>query len=478
VLRSAGISPFLYRQIYDRIRTSIADGKLRAGDKLPPSRILAAEFNVARGTVDAAYALLCGEGYAVSKPRSGMVVAPAVQNLSRNRASSTHLSMDDREDFTIVFEPPAPLMPGLPSFDLFPRKLWCRLVARQARRLDATELSYPDPIGSLRLRTAVTNYLAVSRGVRCHPDQVIITGGYLAAVTFLCQVLTKSGAKVLLETPGYNFTRRMITTLGRIPVDVRVDDEGLDIEFGFRTAQDAALCIVAPSYQFPLGVCMSLTRRLSLLDWASRKGGWIIEDDYGGEFRYDGWPLPALKSLDDNERVFYVGTFSKTLFPGLRLGYIVVPTSQLSRVRHAARRLEGGRPSLEQAVVAEFLEAGHFARHLKKMKTAYRRRKATLEEAVEQTLGHQFSARPINGGLNLLLNVAHGVSDLQLAARAAAAGLRPLALSPLGRSPLNPKGLLLGFGNLPETQALPTVRRLKSALGGTAPLPARIRQRS
>jgi GntR family transcriptional regulator / MocR family aminotransferase len=452
-----------YREIYDRIRTSISEGKFRAGDRLPSARALAAELNVARGTVDTAYALLSGEGFLVSVGRSGTIVSPAMPPAVRRPAALVQPAEADPEDFNYLFAAPLPLTPCLPSFDLFPRTLWSQLAARQVRRI--AEYSYPDPMGSAVLREALVSYLAVARGIRCTADQIVMTGGYLSALGLICHTMLEPGSEVWLETPGYSFTRRAVIEVGGRPVSVAVDEEGLDVEYGVRAAPNAALCVVAPANQSPMGVSMSLRRRLTLLDWAQATGAWVVEDDYTGEFRYEGWPLPALKSLDHSERVFYVGTFSKTLFPGLRLGYIVLPHSQLPRIRNAVRRLDGGRPALEQAVVAEFLAAGHFGRHVKKMRSAYKARKAALAEAMATVFGDRFPVKPTVGGLNLLVGVRPGETDTDLEARAAAAGLRPLALSPLGLAPLNPPGLLLGFANLPESHALAIMRRLAGALG-------------
>ena len=454
-----------YRDIYDRIRASISDGQLRAGDRLPSARALAAELKVARGTVDTAYALLSGEGFIVTQTRRGTIVSPTMPAPSANRRqdAAVHEIEPDPEDFNYLFTAPLPLTPGLPSFDLFPRTLWSQLVARQVRRTGVGELSYPDPMGSAKLREALASYLAVARGIRCTTDQVVITGGYLSAVGLLCHTMLRPGSQVWLETPGYNFTRRAVETVGGVPVSVKVDDEGLDVEDGIASAPKAALCVVAPSNQFPLGVSLSLRRRLALLDWADQAGSWVVEDDYCGEFRYGGWPLPALKSLDRNERVFYVGTFSKTMFPGLRLGYMVVPRSQLATVRNAIRRLEGGRPTLEQTAMAEFLAAGYFGRHVKRMRTAYGARKAALAAAVIEVFGDRFPVQPTTGGMNLLVGVGWDEDDVDLETRAAAAGLRPLAMSVMGREALRPQGLILGFANLSEAQAQATVRRLEYA---------------
>ncbi len=456
-----------YRVIYDRLRASIADGKLRAGDRIPSARALAAELNVARGTVDTAYSLLTAEGFLDTKGRAGTFVSPSIPELARRplaAAAPAHPAPRDPEDFGYLFDQPLPLLPGLPSFDQFPRKLWSQTVARQARRSGIPHMTYPDPLGLPALRRALAAYVAVARGIRCVPEQIIITGGYLAALGLICRALLQPDDRAWIEAPGYGFTRRAIQMVGAVPVPVRVDDEGIDVAEGMRVAPDAALCVVAPSNQFPLGASLSLRRRSALLDWARRGGSWIAEDDYTGEFRYEGWPLPALKSLDSADRVFYIGTFSKTMFPGLRLGYLIVPRSMLALFRNHVRRLEGGRGILEQAALAEFIANGSFGRHIKAMRRLYKARKTALAAAMAQVFKSRFEMRPMAGGLNLIAHMSDGESDIGLEAAAVAAGLRPLALSAMGQGRRGPAGLILGFANLPEDQALPVVRRLERAL--------------
>ena len=458
-----------YREIYERIRNSITEGRLRPGDRLPSARALAGELNVARGTVDTAYALLVGEGFLISHSRTATVVAPAIPTMSAalHPVSEGPPRQDPPDpayhDIITVLGTVRPLMPGLPSFDLFPRKLWAHLVARQARRLDVAGLTYPDGIGERDLREALAAYLGVARGVRCEADQIVITGGYQAAAGLIAQLVLRPGESVWTESPGYRLTRLAAASSGGQVIRVPVDRDGLNVEIGMALAPDARLCMVCPSNEFPLGVTMSLPRRLALLEWAERNAAWIVEDDYGGEFRYDGFPLPALKSLDRGDRVFHVGTFSKTMFPGLRLGYVVAPMAQLQALKSAARSLDGGRPGLEQRVMAEFLAEGHFARHIKKMRLAYQARRNALVEALTAKFGSRFVIQSEAGGLSLLLTPS-GVENVELLEAAARAhDLRPLAVRVDDRSPDKLGGLLLGFANTPESQAAAVVERLAAA---------------
>jgi GntR family transcriptional regulator/MocR family aminotransferase len=374
-------------------------------------------------------------------------------------------SAPDKEDFRYLFDSPSPLMPGLPSFDQFPRKLWYRTVARQARAGGLFQLTYPDPLGLPQLRQALASYLAVARGIHCGPEQVVITAGYLGALSLICRAILKRGSRVWVESPGYGFTTRAIQMVGGTAIPIPVDDEGLNVEEAIRIEPEADLCVVAPSNQFPLGACLSPERRGALLAWAAQAGSWIVEDDYAGEFRYDGWPLPALKRLDSNDRVFYVGTFSKTMFPGLRIGYLVVPRSQLSLIRDHVRRLDGGRSVLEQAALSDFVAHGHFGRHVKRMRGLYGKRSAALMSAVTEVFGRRLSIRLSGGGLHLLARLDDDEDDIEMESAAGEAGLRPLALSKMGQGRSCGPGLILGFANLPEEQAYRIVRRLRRAIG-------------
>ena len=445
------------------MRTSIEAGKLRAGDRLPSARALASELGVARGTVDAAYALLSGEGYVISRGRGGTVVAPNLSPLDRHPAAAPARVATPPH----AVPPAAPrwtLLPGIPALDLFPRKIWSQMVSRRARQLTVGDLAYSDPAGHEDLRAAIAGYLAVARGVTCKPEQVFITGGYQSALGLLLRLLVDPGSDVWVEDPGYRPTRQAVQTIGASPIGVPVDAEGLDVEAGLRLSPGARLCIVTPAHQFPLGASLTLPRRLALLDWARRTGAWILEDDYEGEFRRKGRALPALKSLDRDDRVFYVGTFSKTLFPALRLGYLVAPADWTEQVGETLRWLHGGQPRLEQAVVADFIAQGHFARHLKRMRSAYDRRRAALAAAIAEAFGSDVSVDLSEGGLHLVVRFNTGVSDVELAQRAAAVGFGPVPLSPMRPGTDGGPALLVGFGNTPERTARAVAEQLRDAI--------------
>jgi GntR family transcriptional regulator/MocR family aminotransferase len=441
----------LYRQIYERVRSSIAEGRLRPGDRLPSARGYAQELGVARGTVDLAYAILAGEGYVETNGRAGTRVASGIMPIMHLRKTvppPTEHARSATQQHGLM-----PLAPGVPAFDLFPRKLWAQLVRRHARALSRADLTYPDPQGSQALREAIAAYLAVSRGVTCVADEIMITGGFQASLALVARALLPPGGAAWVEDPGYTRIRRAMIELGARPIYVPVDEEGLDVAAGIVRAPDARLAVVAPAHQFPMGVTLSLPRRLQLLDWAERAQAWILEDDFDGEFRYQGRPQPALKSLDRSNRVFYTGTFSKTLFPGLRLGYLVVPRSEIERFQAVMRYLDGGRPSLEQAVTAEFLGEGHFARHIKKMRGAYRSRRAAMAAALTDRFGPAARIEQGAGGLHLMLRVKASLGMLEYVPWRNGPALGAVPMHVLTDRADMQDGLLVGFANVPERQS-------------------------
>lgn len=440
----------LQEQLYQRIRMAIAKRQLIAGERLPSARTLASELGVARGTVDTTYARLAGEGYLLTRGPAGTVVSPALQ-------LDVPIRRPIRARVLPPLEPPPteprPFQMGLPALDLFPRALWARLTARAAKRLGGAALAYPLPQGLPDLREAVAAYLAVSRGVPCRAEQVIITGGYQAGLRLIARLLLRPGDDVWFEEPGYFLARRTLETASADLVPVPVDDQGMDVAFARKNAPRARLAVVTPAHQSTLGVALSLARRQRLLAWATGASAWIVEDDYDGEFHYVGRKLPALKSLDVADRVIYAGSFSKTLFPGLRLGYLVVPDALLGQAIHAKQTDSHGEPILGQMVIADFLSQGHFGRHLKRMRTLYAARREALASALRGVFENRIAMTVQPGGMHLLVRFPDADNDVALVQRAEAHGLAPVALSShyLGRT--RDRGLLLGFTNIAEEQA-------------------------
>ncbi|MFO2465582.1 PLP-dependent aminotransferase family protein [Pseudomonas sp. 15FMM2] len=455
----------IYRQIYERFRESIADGRLRPGDRVPAVRALAAQLNLARGTVEAAYQLLMGEGYLIARGAAGTVVSPQLVVVSSPVLDDPVASPGYQYNHCGAL--PLGLQMGLPALDAFPRKLWTKLAGRQLRQAGLEGLVYPDPRGHAPLRAAIATYLGISRGIACHPEQVFVCAGYRACLDLISRTLMRQGDACWLEEPGYFMARNALLEAGLQLVPVPVDEQGLDVAQGIARSPDARFAVVTPTHQSPLGMSLSLPRRLALLDWANRRGSWIIEDDYDSEYRYQGRPLPALKSLDLQGRVLYTGTFSKVLFPGLRLAYLVVPAEQGDAFARQADRLHNHCPQLLQATVSVFLYEGHFARHLKKMRSLYARRRQWLLDALQQHLGERMLINLQAGGMHLVAGLREG-DDVELAQRARAVGI---AVEPLSQWYLEaePKcGLLLGFTNIASAeQAWTMAGRLAQVIRGS-----------
>lgn len=456
----------LYIQLYRRYRDAIADGKLRPGDRVPSVRSLASELNLARGTVEAAYQMLISEGYFVARGAAGTIVSPRLASLPEpNQDDAPTVSVQPASRSPAVAPEPLPFQPGLPALDAFPHKLWARLAGRNLRTLKTTALVYPDPAGYGPLRHAIARYLGISRGITCSHEQVFITAGYRGALELAHRSLLKAGDQGWFEDPGYLHARNYLMHAGLHLTPVPVDEEGLNVGKGRQRAAHARFAVVTPTHQSPMGVALSLPRRLELLDWASQHKAWVIEDDYDSEFRYHGRPLPALKSLDRDDRVLYAGTFSKALFPGLQLAYLVVPSSQIQRFRDTANYLPGPGPVLTQASVADFMEQGYFARHLRKMRSLYATRREYLIDALLRELGEHLHIQPRAGGLHVLAHLHTGENDSALAAEAEARGLAVQALSNWRIHNSAQGGLIMGFANFTTAkEATDAVQRLKKAL--------------
>jgi GntR family transcriptional regulator/MocR family aminotransferase len=354
---------------------------------------------------------------------------------------------------------------GLPALDAFPRKAWSRLAVREVRALSSDRMAYPDAAGYRPLREAIAAYLAIARGVACAPHQVFVTGGYQGALGLIGRTVLRRGDAVWFEDPGYHLARQSLEATGARLVPVPVDADGFDVGQAVARAPRARLAVVTPAHQSPLGVALSLPRRLRLLAWAKQADAFIVEDDYDGEFHYVGRPLPALKSLDRADVVFYAGSFSKVLFPALRLGYLVAPDRLVDTFAAASRALQAGNPVLEQAVVARFMLDGHFARHLKRMRDLYAARRASLAAALAGVFGDRLTIELQAGGMHLLARPRRRVSDQALVRRAEQHGLAPSALSPLAIEHGRADALLLGFTNIAGERAARAARALHEAIG-------------
>ncbi|MCX5470362.1 PLP-dependent aminotransferase family protein [Alcaligenes sp. A-TC2] len=441
----------VYQQLYERFRDAIAAGQLRPGDRVPSIRSLASELNVAKGTVEQAYQILLGEGYFLARGPAGTVVSPQLASLAAKRYASVPASSLRASPYVPAEDsPPLPFQLGLPALDAFPRKTWARLANQNQRSLGGVAMRYPDPVGYAPLRRAIAAYLGVSRGIACLPEQIFVTAGYWGALELVCRSVLNPGDAGWYENPGYIFARQFLKLAGMHVHAVPLDEDGLNLIAGQQHCPQARFAIVTPTHQSPMGMAMSLPRRLQLLEWARQQQAWIVEDDYDSEFRYHGRPLPALKSLDRDDRVIYTGTFSKVLNPGLRLAYLVAPLSQVERFQQAAHYSGGPGSILTQATVADFMEQGYFARHLRKMRALYVQRRAYLVQALQQILGERLQVQSQAGGIHVLANLRRAEDDRPLAKAAQEHGLAVQALSDWQISPAVHKGLLMGFANISD----------------------------
>jgi GntR family transcriptional regulator/MocR family aminotransferase len=352
---------------------------------------------------------------------------------------------------------------GVPALDRFPLRLWSQLVGRRMRSMSRRQLDYSDPAGFLELRKAIAEHLQAARGTACAADQVIIVAGAQRGLQMIFTALLDPGDRVWLEEPGYSGARSALTQAGAHIVPVRVDDQGIDVSAGMHRAPRARMAYVTPSNQFPLGVPMSLMRRLTLLNWAARDGAWIVEDDYDSEFRFTTRPLQSLHGLDVDGRVIYVGSFSKSVFPALRLGFVIVPVD-LSELFKAARHAgDVHPPMLEQLALADFIRDGHYATHLRRMRGVYRERAEALQAAAAE-LGHgRLRLRPIQSGLHAIADL-DGVDEERVSEEARERGVEvePLGRYFLGRRTAN--ALVLGFGATPPDALRRGMERLAAAI--------------
>jgi GntR family transcriptional regulator / MocR family aminotransferase len=479
----------LYRQIYEVIRRSILSGGLHSGRQLPASRLLAKQLGVSRMTVVNAYEQLLAEGYLEGRSGAGTFVAARLpeeflqasgferlerqeKHLPRKVMLSEYGSKLAQDSKTILRHHCAtalvPFQHGVAAVEEFPFGVWAKIAQRWQKRPPAPILSYGDAVGFQPLRDAVAGHLAAARGVRCTPEQIIITNGTQQALDLIGRIFLSRSDDVCLEDPGYIGARDIFTATGARIVPVPIDDEGFDLQKARKRSTKARLIYVTPSHQFPLGVTMSLARRLSLLEWTRERDAFVIEDDYNSEYRYGGRPLASLQGLDRDGRVIYIGTFSKTIFPALRLGYLVAPTD-LIEVFAAARALTDlHSPSIEQAILAEFIAERHFARHIRRMRALYEERQQILVEEARKYFKGMLDVAPAEAGMHLIGWLPEGIGDREVSRRAAEAELN---LAPVSAYCISQKlrgGLLLGYTAFNGKQIRQGVKKLAQVLAAVA----------
>ncbi len=465
-------------QIYKACLDAIVDGRLARGARLPSGRQLAADWDVARNTVDDALAQLQAEGFLVRRVGAGTFVADRLPGPGRGRRppapgarGRTMLARVSAWSRGVAQAHAAGNAPraaafaaGMPALDLFPLEAWRRLAARRWRTDGAALLGYMPAFGFPPLREALLRHLATARGIDASVDQVMIVNSTLQAMDLCARILVDRGDVVWLEDPCYPNLHSTFAAAGARTAFVRVDPEGLDVAHGARMRRAPALVCVTPSCQYPSGVRMSLARRMALLRFAERCGAWIVEDDYQSEFTYDTRPVTSLASLDRGGRVIHVGTFTNALFPSLRLAYAVLPVSLVPVFDAARRQLDDHTHGFMQAVLADFIDGGHFSRHLRAMRAVYQCRRDALVDACARGLPPGFRLAPVAGGMNAVVDVPGARPDTDVAARAAAAGVRVGPLSRYGHGAAKPGGLLLGFTALTEPRIAVGVAALAKAV--------------
>jgi GntR family transcriptional regulator/MocR family aminotransferase len=453
--------PF-YLQIYEGVRAAITSGRLIPGQRLPSTRTLAEELHISRYPVFSAFDQLLQEGYLDGKVGSGTFVRYNIPDeVSRpigTRRPALHT------DSVPVAQPAAngesgrasdigPLAVDCPALDHFPGEIFARLVRRHATAPPEL-LAYGDPAGYGPLREAIVEYLRTARAVDCDAGQVLIVNGSQMGLIISALALTTPESNVCVEEPGYPGARQALGTAGATIIPVGIDNEGVDVAALARLDSPVSLVYVTPSHQYPLGMSMGLARRLELLRWAAKANAWIIEDDYDSEFRYASRPVGSLQGMDSESRVIYLGTFSKVLFPALRLGYIVIPRQLVDRFLRIRATLDLLSPTLSQLVVNDFLREGQFARHLRRMRAVYSGRRDALLDALQEEAADVLTVGNTDAGLHVVAFLRDNIDDHDVVRRAASLGIYPSALSDCYLGPGARPGLLIGFGGSDE----PTLR--------------------
>ncbi|MFD4838856.1 PLP-dependent aminotransferase family protein [Achromobacter sp. NPDC058515] len=464
-------APPRQRQLIQRLKQAILAGQLPAGGKLPSSRTLSEELDISRNTVLIAYEQLTAEGYVIAD-RQGTRVAPL--SATASSAAKQAAAPPAAESFVTAkrltrivstryaHDGSVPMTPGTPALTQFPINAWRRAQDRALQAAPAATLGYGHPVGEPALREAIAQYLRVSRGVRCDASRIVITEGAQGALALCVQLLTNPGDTAWLEDPGYRGAKAAFHAGDLDVVAMRVDADGIVIPEHAWATQPPRLIQTTPTHQYPTGAVLSLTRRLDLLERARRAGAWIIEDDYDSEFRHQGEPIAAMQGLLPDAPVLYVGTFSKTMFPALRLGFLVLPEAIAAQAMPSITEMLRGGHRLEQLTMAAFIENGQFSRHLGRMRRLYRERQSALRDALAAHLGIEHEVLGGHSGLHLTVRLPAAYSDVAIVERARKMGMNPSALSSFAITPLaEDNGLVIGYGNTGAERFPALVRRIR-----------------
>jgi GntR family transcriptional regulator / MocR family aminotransferase len=478
-LEPEGSQP-IYRQLYAALRVAILEGRIPQGAKLPSTRELSEELRLSRNTVLSVYDQLLSEGYLASRTGSGTFVSTELpEQIMKPRsvdvAASGQRSAPTLSRRASLFEyramkcrgndgPLQPFRTGTPALREFPHRIWASLVQRHLKNPSIGLLGYNDAAGYGPLRKAIAHYLKLSRGVRCDWEQVVIVGGAQQGLDLSARLLLDPGDLAWIEDPGYPGARYALAAAGARLVPVPVDEDGVLVSEGRRRGPQARLAYVTPSHQYPLGYTMSLARRLEILEWARAQSAWIIEDDYDGEFRYRTRPFASLQGLAGDDHVIYLGTFSKVMFPAMRLAYVVVPQRVVERFVIAKALSDRYEPVLEQMALTEFIEEGHFGRHLRRMRRLYEERQEAMVDAGAKYLGNAVSLRPHDAGMHLTGLLGEALEETEVHAAFKARGLESNVLQPLAIEAQVPQGLMLGYAPFSERTIVAAVRRMAAAV--------------
>jgi GntR family transcriptional regulator / MocR family aminotransferase len=467
----------LSTRVYRAIRSAILDSTLRVGDRLPSTRTLAADLSISRSTAEAAYAQLEDEGYLNRGVGSGSFVSagPSASPARRRFPVPGHAAsrapafskrgtqiaeMGGCVDARVV----RAFSAGMPALESFPVETWQKLLSRHAKHDTASWMMYGDQQGLPALREAIAQYLSLSRGVSCDASQVIVLTSSQQALGLIAMMMLDAGDPVWMEDPGYRGAQTAFSGAGANLIPVPVDEHGLCVDIALQQQPRARLAYVTPSHQYPLGMTLSLRRRLQLIEWAQQSNAWIVEDDYDSEFHYDSRPVSAIHGLDQHQRVLYIGTFSKVLFPGVRIAYLVVPRHMAAAFVTARSQADGHTSPLMQAVLADFMHDGHFMAHVRRMRDLYRARRDIFMDEMQRHLGERLVPQPTQGGLQTACLLAdQRLSDKRLAGIAADAGIDLPRLSRLYLGDDKRNGFVMGYSALTPVEIREGIKVLASA---------------
>jgi GntR family transcriptional regulator/MocR family aminotransferase len=470
-----------YRWLYDALRAAILDGRLRAGARVPGTRDLASQYGLSRGTIVSAFEQLKSEGYVDGSVGSGTYVSKvlpdellkAARHAQRNvrpqapvHGKAKRRVSDYAKRLTNISSFDASraraFRTDLPALDLFPTTLWTQIATKRLRRLSVNVLRGSEPMGYRPLRNAIADYLTASRGVKCDPEQIAVVSGVLDALDLTARLILNPGDRVCVEDPGYQGAAHVFESVGAKVCAVSLDEQGMKVP----RWRGARLVHITPAHQLPMGMTMTLARRLELLEWARSTGALIFEDDYDSEYRYSGRPVPSLQGLDASGQVLFFGTFNKVLFPSLRLGYLVIPPDLVSHFAAAISLTRRHAPLLDQVVLCDFITEGHFGRHLRRMRQIYSERLAVLMESARGRLAGLLEISDVEAGLQTAAWLRDGIDGESATKAAAARGVEVTPLSRHSRRKMAREGLQLGFAAVDAAEIRRGVRELAIALEG------------